>query len=148
MRQGDLAGAEPLYRAAYEGRRRLLGVDHSDTLVSMNNLAALLQQKGDLGAAESMLRGAIEVQSRVRGAAAGLERTLGPDHSHVLAARIVRGEILAAEGDVAGASEVLQRALQDSTRVLGPEHRQTLAARRALEALSDRPPAAAPPAPE
>jgi hypothetical protein len=30
--EGDLAGAERLYRLALEGRKRVLGTDHPDTL--------------------------------------------------------------------------------------------------------------------
>ena len=40
--------AEPLYREALEVRRRTLGDTHLSTLISINNLASLLQGKGKL----------------------------------------------------------------------------------------------------
>ena len=43
--QGDLAGAEPLFREALQARREVLGDRHPDTLASVNNLASLLQAK-------------------------------------------------------------------------------------------------------
>jgi len=43
--QGDLAGAEPLFREALQARREVLGDGHPDTLTSANNLARLLDAK-------------------------------------------------------------------------------------------------------
>ena len=40
--------AEALHRRALAGREAHLGANHPDTLTSMNNLAALLQQQGKL----------------------------------------------------------------------------------------------------
>ena len=39
--QGKYASAEPLYVECLRKRKSILGVDHSDTLLSMNNLATL-----------------------------------------------------------------------------------------------------------
>ena len=44
------------YEARLEGRRATLGNRHPNTLNSIRNLGALLQDKGDLGAARRMLR--------------------------------------------------------------------------------------------
>jgi tetratricopeptide (TPR) repeat protein len=41
--QGKLSEAEPYYREALEGRRRVLGDEHPDTLTSINNMGVLLQ---------------------------------------------------------------------------------------------------------
>jgi hypothetical protein len=46
--------AEALHRRALAGHEAHLGANHPDTLTSMNNLAALLQQQGKL--AEAGLR--------------------------------------------------------------------------------------------
>ena len=72
--QGKLGEAEPLLRRALEGKERTLGPDHSDTLISVNNLASLLKAQGKLGEAEPLLRRALE----------GQERALGPDDSSTL----------------------------------------------------------------
>ena len=46
--------AEALYRRDLAGSEAHLGANHPDTLISMNNLAALLEQQGKL--AEAGLR--------------------------------------------------------------------------------------------
>ena len=46
QRQGRYSEAEPLYRRALEARERVLGTEHPDTLISVNNLAALYQAQG------------------------------------------------------------------------------------------------------
>ena len=52
------ADNEPLYREreALAVRRRTLGDEHPDTLVSINNLANLLSDQGKLGDAEPLSR--------------------------------------------------------------------------------------------
>ena len=40
--QGKLSEAEPLMRETLEGKRLTVGNTHSDTLISINNLASLL----------------------------------------------------------------------------------------------------------
>jgi type VI secretion system secreted protein VgrG len=56
------------------GREQILGVDHPDTVRSVNNLAALYQDKGDTAAAEPLFRRAL----------AGFEEALGHDHPETL----------------------------------------------------------------
>jgi hypothetical protein len=48
----------------------VLGLEHPETLGSVNNLALLLQAKGDLAAAEPLYRRALE----------GYRRVLGEEH--------------------------------------------------------------------
>ena len=50
--QGRLEEAEVMYRRALEGRERLLGSDHPDTLSSVDNLGSLLADLGQLEEAE------------------------------------------------------------------------------------------------
>ena len=45
MRQGKYGEAEGLYREALDGRRRILGDKHPDTLSSIDNLKVLLRKK-------------------------------------------------------------------------------------------------------
>ena len=54
--KGDIAGAEELYRRALEGRERILGPEHPDTLTSVYNLARLREKQGDLVEAEVLFR--------------------------------------------------------------------------------------------
>ena len=64
----------PFLRRALEGYERTLGRDHPHTLLSVNNLGALLKAQGKLNLAEPFLRRALE----------GRERTLGLDHPGTL----------------------------------------------------------------
>ena len=67
---GDAVSALPLYRRALEGRERMLGPDHPDTLISLNNLAGCLGTLGDPAAALPLLKRALD----------GSERVLGKEH--------------------------------------------------------------------
>ncbi len=62
-RNGDYTRAEPLYRRALEVRERVLGEEHPSTLSSINNLAGLLDSKGEYGEAEP---GSSEYEDRAR----------------------------------------------------------------------------------
>ena len=65
-----------------------LGVEHEDTLASVNNLGSLLQDQGKLAEAEPFFRRALE----------GRERTLGRDHPDTLASVNNLGSLLKAQG--------------------------------------------------
>ncbi len=49
------------YRETLKMRREILGDQHPDTLTSMNNLASLLQAKGELAEAESLHRETLKI---------------------------------------------------------------------------------------
>ena len=71
---GKLSEAEALLREALEGNRRAFGDEHQDTLVSIANLARLLQAQGEIDEAELLFGRALE----------GLRRTLGDEHPYTL----------------------------------------------------------------
>ena len=73
---GQLAEAENLFRRALEGREKLLGPDHADTLQSLENLADLLRDRGRLDEAEPLFRRAL----------ASRENSLGTDDAATLKA--------------------------------------------------------------
>jgi tetratricopeptide (TPR) repeat protein len=123
--RGDFAGAEPLYRRALEVRERVLGPEHPDTLVSVNNLAGLLESTGDYAGAEPLYRRALEAR----------ERVLGPEHPSTLVSVNNLAGLLYRTGDYAGAEPLYRRALEASERVLGPEHPDTLTSVNNLAAL-------------
>jgi len=62
-----------MHRRALKGKK-VLGVEHPDTLTSVSNLASLLQHQGKYEAAEEMNRRALE----------GYEKVLGAEHPHTL----------------------------------------------------------------
>ena len=51
-----MASAIDQLRRTLEGREQQLGSNHPDTLISVNNLVALLQARGKLAEAELLLR--------------------------------------------------------------------------------------------
>jgi hypothetical protein len=59
--------AEPLSKRALEAQERVLGKEHPDTLISVNNLAELYTAQGRYREAEPLLKRALEARERVLG---------------------------------------------------------------------------------
>ncbi|MFC7388454.1 tetratricopeptide repeat protein [Sphaerisporangium rhizosphaerae] len=64
---GELQRARTVEEQALEGRRRVLGADHPDTLTSMSDLAITLREMGELQQARALEQQALEVRRRVLG---------------------------------------------------------------------------------
>jgi non-specific serine/threonine protein kinase/serine/threonine-protein kinase len=64
---GAFDAAEPHLRRALEIRRERLGPEHPLTLVSITDMALLLNDRGDSQTAAQMLRSALDTQTRVAG---------------------------------------------------------------------------------
>ena len=109
--------ATPLQEAALQTRREVLGNDHPNTLISINNMGVLLRSQGKLAEAEHYYREALEVQRRV----------LGDDHPNTLTSIINMGLLLRSQGKLAEAEPYLREALEGHRRVLGDDHPDTLA---------------------
>jgi hypothetical protein len=56
---------DPLYSEALQVQREVLGPDHPDTLLSMNNMAVLCYRKRDFSAAKTLMREAASRRKRV-----------------------------------------------------------------------------------
>jgi tetratricopeptide (TPR) repeat protein len=65
--QGKYEAAEGMSRRALEGGEKVLGVEHPNTLTSVNNLAIVLRDQGKYKAAEEMNRRALEAWEKVLG---------------------------------------------------------------------------------
>jgi len=113
---GLFDAALPLQDSALATRRRTLGEEHPDTLVSINNMGSLLQAQGRLAEAEPYLREALEKR----------RRTLGEEHPQTLGSIGNMGSLLQAQGRLAEAEPYLREALEKSRRTLGEEHPATL----------------------
>jgi len=122
---GRYGPAEPLFRRALQARERALGFEHSDTLISLNNLAGLLYRQGDYAAAEPLARRGLEVR----------ERVLGPEHPHTLLSVNNLGQLLTMQGHYAAAEPLYRRALEARERVLGLEDPDTLTTMTSLANL-------------
>jgi tetratricopeptide (TPR) repeat protein len=86
--QGKLDQAEPYYREALEKRRRVLGEEHPNTLISISNMGFLLHSQGNFAEAEPYVREALEKSRRV----------LGDEHPSTLGSIGSLGGLLRAQG--------------------------------------------------
>jgi len=111
--RGDYERAEELNEQELALRDKLEGVDESGpSLSNLQNNATFQSFRGNLGAAEALLR---EVLSMQREAHRG-------DHEDVAATLEWLGDILAQQGDYASAGPLLTEALEMRLRLFGDEH--------------------------
>jgi serine/threonine protein kinase/tetratricopeptide (TPR) repeat protein len=113
---GMLDLADEPQQTAVAIRRRELGEDHADTLVSLHDLGNLLREEGKLAEAEPCIRGAME----------GFRRVLGDEHPSTLVAIGSVGLLARARGDFASAEACYREALDGLRRVRGDTHSETL----------------------
>ncbi len=109
------AEARPLYERALAINEKVLGPDHPDTALSLNNLALLLQDQDEFAAARPLHERALAIR----------EKALGPDHPDTAESLNNLALLLQAEGDLAGARPLFERALAIYQKVLGPAHSST-----------------------
>ena len=64
---GEYAKAEPLYQEALRIRQKVLGSEHPDTALSLNNLAVLYQEMGEYAKAEPLYQEALRIRQKVLG---------------------------------------------------------------------------------
>ncbi|MBV8729445.1 MAG: tetratricopeptide repeat protein, partial [Acidobacteriia bacterium] len=76
-RRGNLMLAEAFYWWALHLKEQILGPDHPETAMTLNNLAVLFRSQGKLNEAGPLFRRALTI----------LENTLDPDHPSVLLCR-------------------------------------------------------------
>jgi serine/threonine protein kinase/tetratricopeptide (TPR) repeat protein len=110
--------ALPHAQNALEQRRAVLGDEHPDTVVTMNNLAIVLRSFGRFGEAESLFKRALDTCHRV----------LPPDHDHTLSVLNNYSTLLMALGRWSEAEALVKEARQQSRRVRGDDHEKTILA--------------------
>ncbi len=64
---GRYAQAEPLFAEVLEVSRRMLGREHADTVICLNNLAWSLTMQGKFDHAEPLFQEALEIRRRTLG---------------------------------------------------------------------------------
>jgi tetratricopeptide (TPR) repeat protein len=116
--------ARSLYERALAIYERLVGPYHPQTALVLNNLAALLADMGDGGAALPLLERSLTIHERVYGA--GDWRT-----SFVL---VNLADLRSAQGDYGAARTLLERALIIRERAWGATHPETVTCLRKLVA--------------
>ncbi|MGW2544022.1 tetratricopeptide repeat protein, partial [Kitasatospora sp. NPDC001574] len=112
----------PLVAAVADGRRRLLGADHPETLAARGRLAELHARVGDPARAVELCRAVVADRSRAQ----------GPDHPAVLADRHSLAHAYRKAGDHGRAVEEFRTVVTERARVLGADHPDTLAGRAGL----------------
>ena len=110
--RGAYSEARPLYERALAIREKVLGPEHPDTAISLNNLAYLLQAQGDLVAARPLYERALAIR----------EKVLDSEHPETAISLNNLAYLLQAQGDLAAARPLYERALAIREKVLGPEH--------------------------
>ena len=93
-----------------------LGARHPDTLISVNNLGALLLDGGKVDESEVLLRRAVE----------GLEAQLGSQHPGTLRSVYHLARLRVAQGRLEDAESHFRRAMEGQVAQLGVRHQQTL----------------------
>ncbi|KAI8680532.1 NACHT domain-containing protein [Fusarium keratoplasticum] len=114
--RGRYEEAEQMNRRALEGREKVLGREHPDTLTSIHNLGWVLRSQGKYEEAEQMNRRALE----------GCEKVLGREHPHTLTSVSNLASVLQDQGKYKEAEQMHRRALEAREKVLGREHPDTL----------------------
>jgi hypothetical protein len=107
--------AQKQIERAHELRRRLLGEDRPDTLVSARSLAVLYRRQGKAAQAESLLTRVLGVQRRV----------LGEDHPGTLESAYDLALLYDDQEKFAQAEPLLTKALEGQRRTLGEKHSST-----------------------
>jgi len=113
--KGDYRSAEPLHRRALEISEKILGPEHPDTALILNNLGLLLRSKGDYDGAEPLLSRALEIS----------EKVLGPEHPDTALSLSNLAGLLVYKGDYDRAEPLYRKALTIYEKVLGPMHPYT-----------------------
>jgi tetratricopeptide (TPR) repeat protein len=113
--RGEYATAEEISRDALDGREKVLGPEHPDTLTSVSNLGSLLKSQGKYEEAETMHRRALE----------GYEKALGLEHPYTLTSVSNLGSLLGRQAKYEEAEAMHRRALEGREKMLGLEHPDT-----------------------
>ncbi|TVQ33079.1 MAG: serine/threonine protein kinase [Phycisphaeraceae bacterium] len=118
MNLGRYEDGRTLQNNALETRRRELGEDHNDTLVSQNNLGLMLARQGRVDEAEAIYRETIERR----------RRAFGEEHPEALTTMVGLGNLLRTQARYEEAEALFLAALDASRRTLGDEDLATLVA--------------------
>ncbi|NEO21534.1 CHAT domain-containing protein, partial [Moorena sp. SIO4A5] len=112
--QGRYQEAEPLLQQTLELTKRLLGEEHPQVALSLNNLALLYLNQGRDQEAEPLFQQALELNKRL----------LGEEHPQVALSLNNLALVYLNQGRYQEAEPLLQQTLELTKRLLGEEHPQ------------------------
>jgi serine/threonine protein kinase len=98
---GLYSSARPLFQQALDTRRLEFGLEHPDTLASMDRLAENMVREGHYSEAESLGRNALEIRYRL----------FGPENANTVASMQTLAEITLSEGHYAESERLNRDAL-------------------------------------
>jgi serine/threonine protein kinase len=113
---GQFDAAGPHLERAYQIRVDRHGLDHADTLASLDGLAMVRWKQDRIGDAVALARQAFD----------GRRLVLGAEHEDTLHTQLNLGLFLSEEKQLDEAEAMLRDAIATCKRVLGPDHRHTL----------------------
>ena len=117
--------AQPQLERAVDLRKRALGLDHPDTLSSLDELGVLYIYQGKYLASQALLEQVLEARKRV----------LGETHKDTLSTLSNLGLSISYEGDLARAAPIYAKALEAFRRIYGEQDPATLSAMDNLGSL-------------
>jgi tetratricopeptide (TPR) repeat protein len=117
--------AEKMFQRALQGREKILGLDHTQTLDTVNCIGTVYKDQGRLNESMEMLQRALK----------GKERILGPDHVDTLDVLHNIANLLKHLGRLEEAEKMYLRALHGSEQAWGANHPSTITTICALGSL-------------
>ncbi|KAG9242296.1 hypothetical protein BJ878DRAFT_555788 [Calycina marina] len=117
--------AETLLVQVMEFRKKVFGIEHPQTLTSMNNLALLYQSQGKYEAAEPLYEETLQLRKKV----------LSLEHPQTLTSMKNLAGLYQSQGKYEAAEPLYEETLQLSKKVLGLEHPDTLQSMNNLAGL-------------
>ncbi len=124
-KQGNPAAMAAVHQGVLAIYQDILGPEHPDTALALNNLAELYRTLGDYARAEPLYRRALAIHEKVS----------GPEHPDTALALNNLAELYRTLGDYARAEPLYRRALAIYEKVSGPEHPDTATSLNNLAAL-------------
>jgi tetratricopeptide (TPR) repeat protein len=109
--QGEIAEARKLFEETLEGKRRVLGAKHDETLLTLANLADAFRLQGRLEGARKLAEEAVALD----------RREIGADHPQTSVALAILASVHRDAGRFAEAEKLYEETLTLQRRVLGPK---------------------------
>jgi tetratricopeptide (TPR) repeat protein len=122
---GQYVAAEPLFEEALQLSKKVLGLEHPDTLTSMNKLAVLYKSKGKYEAAEPLYKETLQLRKKV----------LDLEHPNTLTSMNNLALLYKSQGKYEAAESFYKETLQLRKKVLGLKHPDTLGSMNNLAVL-------------
>lgn len=121
----DLQGAGLNLKRALELNEKILGAEHPDVAISLNNLAELYRIQGRYTDAMLLLKRALRIR----------EKILGADHPDMANSLNSLAALYQSQGQYSDAKPLYQRALMIQEKTLGPDHTDVATTLNNLAAL-------------